>query len=98
MYMTTEVIVLIVGICANISGILFAFLGFRRNDRHDNKNEGKDEGTIMSDITHIKQSVDRMESDVNKLDERHHLFAERLAKVEEGMSNIQKRIEEIHGK
>ena len=96
--MTTEVIVLIVGLCSSISGILFAFLGFRRNDRHDNKNEGKDEGTILSDLTHIKQSVDRTESEVSKLDERHHLFAERLAKVEEGMSNIQKRIEEIHGK
>lgn len=95
--MTTEIVVLIVGLCSSISGILFAFLGFRRNDRHDNKSAGKDEGTLVSDISHIKQSVDKMESDVNKLEERHHSFAERLAKVEEGLSNIHKRIEELHG-
>lgn len=93
-----ELVVLIVGLCSSVSGIIFAFLAFRRNDRSDNKNAGKDEGTLIADVSHIKQSVDRMEQDVNKLDERHHVFAERLAKVEEGLSNIQKRIEELHGK
>ena len=96
--MTTEIVVLVVGLCASISGIIFAFLGFRRNDRHDNKSAGKDEGTLISDVSHIKQSVDRMEREVNKLDERHRTFAERLARVEEGTSSIQKRIEELHGK
>lgn len=96
--MTTEIVVLIVGLCSSISGILFAFLGFRRNDKNDNKSEGKDEGTLVADVSHIKQGVDRMERDVNKLDERQHTFAERIAKVEEGLSSIQKRIEELHGK
>ena len=96
--MTMELVVLIVGLCSSVSGIIFAFLAFRRNDRSDNKNAGKDEGTLIADVSHIKQSVDRMEPDVNKLDERHHVFAARLAKVEEGLSNIQKRIEELHGK
>ena len=96
--MTMELVVLIVGLCSSVSGIIFAFLAFRRNDRSDNKNAGKDEGTLIADVSHIKQSVDRMEQDVNQLDERHHVFAERLAKVEEGLSNIQKRIEELHGK
>jgi len=96
--MSTEIVVLIVGLCSSVSGILFAFLGFRRNDKNDNKSAGKDEGTLIADVSHIKQSVDRMEQDVNKLDERHHIFSERLAKVEEGLSNIQKRIEELHGK
>ena len=96
--MTMELVVLIVGLCSSVSGIIFAFLAFRRNDRSDNKNAGKDEGTLIADVSHIKQSVDRMEQDVNKLAERHHVFAERLAKFEEVLSNIQKRIEELNGK
>lgn len=96
--MTAEIVVLIVGLCSSLSGIIFAFLGFRRNDRYDNKSSGKYEGAITSDIAHIKQSVDRMEREINKLDERQHVFTERLAKVEEGLSSIHKRIEELHGK
>lgn len=52
----------------------------------------------MSDVSYIKQSVERVECDVRKLDERQHYFAERIAKVEEGLCNIRERIEEINKK
>ncbi len=96
--MTAEIIVMMVGLCASVSGIVFACAGYRRNVGNDNKSDGIDEGTIISDIAHIKSSVDRMEHNVNQVDERNRNMAERLAKVEEGMSNIQKRIEEINRK
>lgn len=96
--MTTETIVLIVGLCSSVSGILFAFLGFRRSDKNDNKRTGKDEGVLIANIAHIKSCIDRLESNVNNVDERYRNVAERLARVEEGMSNIQKRIEELYQK
>lgn len=95
---TTEIVVLVVGLCSSVSGILFAFFGYRRNDKKDTKLCGKDEGTLVSDVSYIKQSVDRVECDVRKLDERQHYFAERIAKVEEGLCNIRERIEEINKK
>ena len=95
--MTTEIVVLVVGLCSSVSGILFAFLGYR-SDKKDTKLCGKDEGTLVSDVSYIKQSVDRVECDVRKLDERQHYFAERIAKVEEGLCNIRERIEEINKK
>lgn len=59
--MTMETIALLIGLVASMSGILFAFLSFRRNECDDNRIAGKSEGTIVSDIAHIKSSVDRME-------------------------------------
>ena len=95
---TTEIVVLVGGLWSSVFRILFAFLGYRRNDKKDTKLCGKDEGTLVSDVSYIKQSVDRVECDVRKLDERQHYFAERIAKVEEGLCNIRERIEEINKK
>lgn len=96
--MPTETIALIVGLCASASGIIFAFLSFRRNERNDNRVAGKNEGTILTDIAHIKSSVDRMEKNINSVDERYTSMTERLARVEESVENIQKRLEEMHEK
>ncbi len=96
--MTTEIIVMIVGLCASVCGIVFAFAGYRRNERCDNRNVGKNQGEIAADISYIKSSVDRVEHNVVNIDERYHNLAERLAKVEENLSNIQKQIEEIHNR
>lgn len=52
--MSTETIAMIVGLCASASGIIFAFLSFRKSERNDNRIAGKSEGTILSDIAHIK--------------------------------------------
>ena len=90
--MSTETIAMIVGLCASASGI------FRRNERNDNRVAGKNEGTILTDIAHIKSSVDRMEKNINSVDERYTSMTERLARVEESVENIQKRLEEMHEK
>lgn len=96
--MSTESIVMIISLCASMSSIVFAVLNSRRNDRYDNRDAGKSEGTIMSDIAHIKSSVDRMEKNIHNVDARYLSMTERLARVEESVENIQKRLEEIHEK
>lgn len=96
--MTAEIIAMIVGLCASASGIVFALLSFRRNERNDNRIAGKNEGTILTDIAHIKSSVDRMEQNINNVDARYTGITERLARVEESVENIQKRLEEMHEK
>lgn len=96
--MTAEIIAMIVGLCASASGIVFALLSFRRNERNDNRIAGKNEGTILTDIAHIKSSVDRMELNINNVDARYTGITERLARVEESVENIQKRLEEMHEK
>lgn len=96
--MTTEIIMMVVGLCASVSGIIFAFVGYRRDERADSKSAGKDQGVLAADISYIKSSVDRVEHNIVNIDERYHNLAERLAKVEENLSNIQKQIEEIRNK
>lgn len=93
-----NVIVAIIGILGTLSSIFFAYIAFKRNLNQDAKNEGKTQGSIFSDIGYIKACVDRVEKNLYKVDERYKDVVERLAKVEEAVSNVTKRVDEIYKK
>lgn len=94
--MANELVFALVGFFASISSVIFAYLAFRRSDRQDQKIDGKTEGVMFSDIGYIKACVDRVEKNLNKVDERYRNIAERLAKLEESVINVTKRVDEIH--
>ena len=94
--MTLELTITLIGLFASISSIVFAYLAFRRNDKHEQKTDGKTEGVMISDIGYIKACVDRVEKNLNKVDERDRNILERLAKVEESVVNVTKRVDEIY--
>ena len=94
--MSTEIVVMVISLCVSIFGLFFVVLNSKRTERLDNRDAGISEGTIMSDIAHIKQSVDRMETNITNVDARYMNMTERLARVEESVENIQKRLEEMH--
>lgn len=90
-----ELAISITSLVASISGIAFALFSFRRNQRADQKKEGRHEGTMLSDIGYIKACVDRVEKNIGIVDERYRNVAERLAKLEESMRNAEKRLDEL---
>lgn len=94
--MSYEMIVSLVGLLASISGISFSYVALRRTSKNDFKHEGKTEGVMFSDIGYIKACVDRVEKNLNAVDGRYLNIAERLAKLEESVSNITKRVDEFY--
>lgn len=66
-----NLIISVVGLVASLSSILFAFLAFRRSDKADQRKEGRNEGTILSDIGYIKACVDRVEKSIAEVDIRY---------------------------
>ncbi len=94
--MSFELVVALVGFFASISSIVFAYLAFRRSETQDKRSDGKTEGVMFSDIGYIKACVDRVEKNLNKVDERYRNIAERLAKVEETVVNVTKRVDEMY--
>ena len=91
-----ELTVTLVSFFASISSIVFAFLAFKRSERKEQKDDGKTEGVMFSDIGYIKACIDRVEKNLNKVDERDRGIVERLAKVEESVVNVTKRVDEIY--
>ncbi len=90
--MQLDSVVAVISFVASLSGVVFAFLAFKRSEKQDQKGEGKSEGRMLSDIGYIKACVDRMEKNLAGVDERYRNIAERLAKAEEGIANLQKQI------
>ena len=94
--MNYELTISLVGLLASLSSIIFAYLAFKRSNKEEDKSEGKTEGVMFSDIGYIKACVDRVEKNLNKVDERYRNILERLARVEESLLNVTKRVDEMH--
>ena len=90
--MSFELIVVLVGFSQSISSIIFSYLAYKRTNTIDQKTNGKTEGVMFSDIGYIKACVDRVEKNLNKVDERDRSIGERLAKVEESVVNVTKKL------
>ena len=84
-----------IGVFGTLSSFFFAFLAFKRNSTSDIKNDGINEGTILSDIVHIKACVDRVEKNLSQVDERYRNILERLVKVEGVLSNVIQKVDNM---
>ena len=89
------IVVSIIGILGTLSTIFFAYLSYKRSNMIDEKNIGKTEGSMFSNINHIKSCMDRLEINLNKVDERYQNILERLAKVEEAVANLTKQVDNL---
>ena len=54
-----DIVLAVLSVFGTLSSIAFAVLAFRRNDRGDHKEAGKNEGVLISDVGYIKSSIDR---------------------------------------
>ena len=79
---TLDVVLTILSILGTVSSFVFAYLAFRKSDRGDHKEAGKNEGVLISDVGYIKSSIDRIEKSIDKLEEGHASTKERLTKLE----------------
>ncbi len=95
--MTINTIVMLVSLCASVSGIVFAYLAFKRTKEEDSKRSGKSEGVMISDIGYIKACIDRVEKNINKVDDLYRVVTERLVKLEESLRVLEKRVDELSG-
>ena len=90
---TLTIVVSVVGILGTLSSIFFASIALKKTNITEEKKDSKTEGIFLSDIGYIKACVDRVEKNLYKVDERYHGIVERVAKVEEGLINVSKRID-----
>lgn len=83
------------GIIATISGILFAYLGYRKGVIDEYKKKGTNEGTLKSDIKYIRERTDDVYLEQKDMKRSFNEFSERLVRVEESAKQAHKRIDSI---
>jgi len=85
------------GILGTICAMVFGFATYKRNSRIDNQSEGKESGTILTEIGYIKAGVDDIKRKQDKQDERHLEVISRITAVEQSAKQAHHRIDRLEG-
>lgn len=90
--MSTGAIVAIVG---GIAGVVFGLVTLFRNKKQDDTQQGRESGTVLSDLGYIKAGVDEIKSEQKEQRKTNIEFITRLTAVEESTKQAHKRIDEL---
>ncbi|MBQ1371681.1 MAG: hypothetical protein IIY70_02000 [Oscillospiraceae bacterium] len=82
-----------ISVLAAIAGIIFGLASFFRNKKKDDSDEGKQTGTIMSELGYIKAGVDDMKRKQEKTDDTIIGFMKELTAVQESTKQAHKRLD-----
>ena len=85
----------IVAIVAGIAGVLFGLVTLFRNKKQDDTQEGRESGTVLSDLGYIKAGVDEIKAEQKDQRKTNIEFITRLTAVEESTKQAHKRIDEL---
>ena len=93
--MNKTIFVAVLGVIGTLCGIYFGYSGYKRTERKDNQQEGKESATLFSDIGYIKSGIDDLKRKQEKYDERHIEIIARLTSVEASAKEANKRVDEL---
>jgi len=85
-----EVVLTVISVIGALSTILFAYLAFKRANKKEDKLSGKNEGIIISDISYIKSSTERIEKRLDKLEVINTDTTTRVAVLERDVKSLSK--------
>ena len=87
-----------IGICGVVYGI---YSNKKKNDHMDNtesKNEGRQDGTILTELGYIKSSVDDIKRKQDQQDVRHIELVQKIAGYDEFKKTTENRLNNIEDK
>lgn len=85
-----ETVLTVISVIGTLSTILFAYLDFKRANKKEDKLSGKNEGIIISDISYIKSSTERIEKRLDKLEVINTDTTTRVAVLERDVKSLSK--------
>lgn len=78
----------ILSACGTICAIIFGYIAYKRNDKSDNKDEGKKDGVVLTELGYIKRKQEKQDDQIGKV-------VERLSSVESSAKQAHHRIDTI---
>ncbi len=93
--MTWELAVCLFGLLGTGCSIIFGFMAFKRNQKTDEQQDGRETGQILSEIGYIKANTDDIKRRQEKQDEQYLEMAERMATVEASAKQAHHRLDRL---
>lgn len=88
----------ILSACGTICAIIFGYIAYKRNGRSDNKDEGKKDGVVLTELGYIKSGVDDIKRKQEKQDDSIREVVERLSSVESSAKQAHHRIDGLESR
>ena len=88
--MPTETLISFVSVLIAFLCALLSLMNFKKDNQKEIKQEGKKEQEILSRIEYIKECLERVEENVNLINEKYQSLIQRISKLEERNKNLQK--------
>lgn len=93
-----ELLDAVIGIACAILGGVLSYAAFFRNSKQDSKAEGKNDGTILTELGYIKGGIDDLKSENREQRKTNTEFISRLTAVESSAKQAHKRIDRLEGR
>ena len=93
-----ETLDIVIGVFCTVLGGVLGYVAFLRGTKKDSKDEGKQDGTILTELGYIKGGVDDIKRKQEKQDEQYLGMSERVARVEESAKSAHHRIDRLEGR
>ncbi len=76
-----------------IGGLVISFVVLLGNKKKSDKKDGEQEGVILSELDHIKNTTEEIKHKLEKKDEQDMTIVQKLAEVEASVKSAHKRID-----
>ena len=83
---------------AAVLGGVLAYVAFLRNSKKDSEADGKQSGTILTELGYIKGGIDDLKSENREQRKTNTEFISRLTAVESSAKQAHKRIDRLEGR
>ena len=93
--MTWELAVCLFGLAGTVCSIFFGYMAFKRNQITDEQQDGRENGTLLTEIGYIKANTDDIKRKQEKQDEQYLELTERMVAVEQSTKQAHHRIDRL---
>ena len=85
----------VIGIIGTVASICFAYLAFRRNDRHDQRADARQDGVMLTELGYIKGGVDDIKAEQREQRKVNTELYTRMSAVESSAKQAHHRIDRL---
>ena len=87
-----------IGLGCTLLGALLAYVAFARGKAKDDRGDGQQTGTVLTELGYIKGSVDRINNKMDRQEEQTRETLQRLSAVESSAKQAHHRIDRLEGR
>lgn len=89
---------ILIGLVCSALGVVIAYAVFQHNLKRDSNSEGRETGTVLTELGYIKGGIDDLKAENREQRKTNTEFISRLTAVESSTKQAHHRIDRIEGR